>query len=147
MTIETQPKLVGPSVRLHAMPGHEVGRVPLVVGETIATHVRRARWAKAMDDGSWEFRLPTICTVNGSPVLQREWTRYQLRADDQVIFLSRPMGGGGGNGKSVLGLVAVVALAAFAPWAGGAIAGALTLPGAGGLIANAISARGSVLIT
>ena len=101
-----------------ALPGHELRRAPARARETIARFLERTGWA---------FRLPTICVVNGEPVLRRDWRKVRIRAADNVAFVSRPLGGGRGGIKGILGLVAVIALAAFAPWAAGAIFGAGTI--------------------
>jgi len=52
------------------------------------------------------------------------WRSTRIRAGDNVEFWSRPMGGHGGTGKQVLGIVALVAVAALAWWAGGVVAAA-----------------------
>lgn len=63
-------------------------------------------------------RLPTICVINGEPILRKEWATRIILTGDRVEFHSRPYGGGGNNKlKSVLGIVALVALVAVAPWA------------------------------
>lgn len=118
------------------MPGHEIARALPDVGERIGDFLERMGWAKRARcaDGKmrWQFglRLPTICIVNGAAVLQRQWRRRRIKATDSVMFLSRPQGGGGsGSGKQILGLVALVALAAFAIWAGPIVAGMAGLEG------------------
>ena len=62
----------------------------------------------------------------------------------QVIFLSRPLGGGDGGGKNVLGLVALIAASALALWVPGALGLAGTL--AGTLITAGITVGASLLI-
>ena len=87
-----------------------------------------------------------IVELNGVPVLRADWGRVPALSDQvAVIVLPR----GGDDGKSVLGLVAMIALAAFAPWAGGALAGALGFGGnalVAGAIGSAILAGGGILI-
>ncbi|MBM21242.1 MAG: hypothetical protein CMN87_14630 [Stappia sp.] len=87
-----------------------------------------------------------IVELNGVPVLRADWGRVPAPSDHvAVIVLPR----GGDDGKSVLGLVAMIALAAFAPWAGGALAGALGFGGnalVAGAIGSAILAGGGILI-
>jgi len=140
-------------VRHMTLPFHEIAQTDLIEGETIDTLVKRTEWAERIKIGRrkvWSFRLPTICVVNGKPVLQTVWRRLRLRADDVVEFWSRPMGGSGrgGGAKQILGLVAVIALAAFAPWAGGALAGAMSLGStAATIISGAITLGGSLLIS
>jgi|GEM_PF-2445728 len=115
--------------------------------ETVARFVRRQGWTFA--------GLPTVCLVNGAPLPVREWPRRRLRKRDEVVFLSRPLGGGAGGGastgKSIAAVVAMVALTAIAPWAGGLIAGALGLGGAGstaaGIAGALILAGGGLLLS
>ncbi len=45
------------------------------------------------------------------------WRKTRIAANDNVRFISKPLGGGQ-NGKQILGLVALVAVSAFAVWAG-----------------------------
>ena len=82
--------------------------------------------------------------VNGKPVLREQWRRYRIKPNDEVIFLSRPLGGRGGTGKSVLGLVAIIALSAFAPWVGAALFPGSALLGA--LAGGAIGIGGPALM-
>ena len=86
--------------------------------------------------------------MNGEFVLQREWKRRRIKATDKVVFVSRPLGGGGSSGKQVLGIVALIAASALALWAGPAIAGALFGGSAlaGGLITAGITVGASLLI-
>jgi hypothetical protein len=61
-------------------------------------------------------------------VLRRDWRRRRISARAEVRFVSYPLGGGGsGNGtKQVIGLVALIAVAAFATFVtDGAAAGLL----------------------
>ncbi|WP_175558117.1 host specificity factor TipJ family phage tail protein [Roseibium suaedae] len=85
-------------------------------------------------------------TVNGEPVLRPGWSMVPASGDlVEVVILPR----GGGDGKSILGLIAMIALSAFAPWAGGLIAGALGASSTGiiaGLAGAAILAGGGILI-
>lgn len=93
-------------------------------GETISEFIERS--------GIDVYSLPVVCKVNGKYVLGREWDKRRLKGRDRVEFLARPgrgaMGGGGRSGaKSIGSIVALVALSVLAPWAGGAMAGALGL--------------------
>lgn len=126
------------------LPGYEKARYELMPGETI-THF--------LDRAEWDFKLPTICVVNGQPVLRGKWASTIVLPTDKVEFLSKPWGGGGGSsggGKTtqILGIVAVIALAAVAPWAAGVIGGALGF-GATGIAAltAVIGIGGSLLIS
>jgi sulfur carrier protein ThiS len=48
-----------------------------------------------------EFPLPTVCLVNGQPLLRKAWPLRPLAAHDVVVFVSLPGGGGGGGGSNV----------------------------------------------
>jgi len=94
--------------------------------------------------------VPTICVIDGEPVMRQHWRTRRIRKSSMVEFHSLPMGGGT-SGSSLLGLIGVIALTALAPWAGGALAGALSLGGAGSiaasLITGAIVLGGSFLLS
>ena len=94
--------------------------------------------------GITEFAQPTICFVNGRPVLRVEWSLLVIRAGDVVCFIALPHGGGGGGGgggKNPLKTVLMVALMIAGPVAGAAFGPALA--GAFGFEAGAF-AFGSV---
>lgn len=105
------------------MPGLEVARAEPRKGETVASFLRRTGWAWRDREYGWQFRkgLPTVLEVNGEPLLRRHWSRRRIGANDSLRFVSYPLGGGQ-QGKQIMGLVALVAVSAFAFWAGGAIA-------------------------
>uniref|UniRef100_UPI001FE1015B host specificity factor TipJ family phage tail protein n=1 Tax=Methylobacterium segetis TaxID=2488750 RepID=UPI001FE1015B len=107
-----------------------------VMGETVAALLARV---------AWRFDLPTVLKVNGAYLGRDEWSGTHLAVNDNVEFLSRPLGNmaGGSGGKSILSVVALVALTAVAPWAGGVIAGAT---GATGFAFSAISSLASAAI-
>lgn len=114
-------------VRHVILPGHMAAQEKYHPRETIAGFLKRTHWARLNNQYGWQFRLPTICVVNGKPVLRKEWRKRRILAADHVEFWSRPWGGGraGGNtGKQVAGLVALVAIAALSLWTGGLVAGA-----------------------
>ncbi|MDF2622016.1 MAG: hypothetical protein K0S00_4675, partial [Xanthobacteraceae bacterium] len=104
-----------------AAPGIELARAMPRARETIAGFLRRAGWSTT--------RLPTICVVDGEPVLRAAWRKTRIKIGMAVEFRSLPFGGSLG-GSSVAGLLGVIALTALAPWAGGALAGALFTGGA-----------------
>lgn len=111
------------SVRHIVQPGHVVAQAPARRRETIAGFLRRTKWSRHSKRYGWQFTIPTICVVNGEPVLQKHWRTTRIRAGDKIEFWSRPMGGHGGTGKQVLGIVALIAVAALAiaaPYAAGA---------------------------
>jgi len=117
------------------LPGREVGKAPVRARETIARFLERVGWA---------FTLPTICMVDGAPVLRRHWRRMRIKATSQIVFLSRPRGGAGTRG--ILGLVALITLSALAPWAGGLAATALGISSASSLFGAAFLAGGAFLV-
>ncbi|MFC0243682.1 host specificity factor TipJ family phage tail protein [Rhodopseudomonas telluris] len=137
------------------MPGVEVARAVPRPRESIAGFLRRTGWA-VHDGRGWRFRkgLPTICELNGAPLLRRDWRRRRIGARDQVRFVSAPLQGGQGGGstvKQVIGLVALVAVAAFAAWAGPALVAGMGLTGtaasiAGGLATGLIGLGGALLV-
>ncbi len=134
------------------MPGVEVAREVPRKGETITAFLRRTSWAYRDPKHGWQFRkgLPTILEVNGEAVLRKQWRSTRIAANDNVRFISYPMGGGKGGAKQVIGLVALVALAAFAGPLAGAAATAMGLGGsaiATGLIQAGIMIGGSLLIS
>lgn len=96
------------------LPGHELSRTEILPEETIASFIERTH----MD----VLRLPTICVIDGLPVLKEAWATTTISSPDRCEFWSKPYGGGnGGKMSSVLGLLGVVALAAIAPWAAGSL--------------------------
>lgn len=104
-----------------------------VMGETVAAYLARV---------GWRFDLPTVCRINGEYYLRAEWETRALAVNDNVEFVSRPLGSGSGStGKTIMSIVALVALSAVAGPAGSAIAGALQVPAfAAGAASAAISA-------
>ena len=116
-------------LRAHArhfvLPGQLIAYKPCRRGETIAGFLRRTKWSRHSKRCGWQFTLPTICVVNGQPVLQKHWRTTRIRAGDCVEFWSRPLGGSRGT-KQVAGIVALVAVAALSLWAGPALFGAGT---------------------
>ncbi|WP_027578491.1 host specificity factor TipJ family phage tail protein [Bradyrhizobium sp. Ai1a-2] len=139
---------------LHVVtPGLEVARETPRKGETVTAFLRRSGWATHDRKYGWEFRkgLPTILEINGEAVLRKDWRRRRISANDNVRFVSHPLGGGGSGdtAKQVVGLVALIAVSAFALWAGPALFGAGTFGAyattaglgiAGALAINALTA-------
>lgn len=135
--LETQSTKV---VRHLVAPGYEQARGVPLVGETIQDFLERE---------GWDFKIPTICVHNGAPVLRAEWAVTNIDVGE-VIFVSRPHGGGGGSKlKQVFGIVATIALAAIAPWAAGVVAPMLGITSAIGvsLLTAGIAMGGALLIS
>ncbi|WP_141343152.1 hypothetical protein [Bradyrhizobium sp. USDA 3458] len=131
------------------MPGLEVDRDEPRPRETVAAFLRRTGWATRDREFGWQFKkgLPTVLEINGEAVLRRDWRSRRIGPADAVRFPSYPLGGGQGGGnavKQVIGLVALVAVSAFAIWAGPALFGAGTF----GALATtaAIGIGGSLLV-
>lgn len=132
------------------MPGYEQARKVLCLDDELPTI------QVFIDQSKWSFKLPTICVVNGVPVLRTEWATRKIERGDHISFLSKPWGGNkpGGVSKSqaIIGIVALVALSAFAAWAGPALGAAMGLTGSsltigGQLITAGIVLGGSLLIS
>jgi sulfur carrier protein ThiS len=89
------------------------------------TRKRKPTIEQLVAETGWQFNLPTVCKVNGAYYSRTEWATHRLAANDNIEFISRPLGGMGGGGgssaKSIGAIVAMVALTALAPWAMGAI--------------------------
>jgi hypothetical protein len=134
----------------YVLPGHELGRAESRVGERIGEFLERVGWARRVKiEGRWRwmFRLPTVCVVHGQYLLQRHWKRRRIKPGDCIAFVSRPLGDRDVRGKQIAGLVALIALSAFALWAGPALAGFLSLPAfAGNLFTAGMVIGGSLLI-
>jgi hypothetical protein len=106
--------------------------------ETISAFLKRTGWASRTKSG-WKFSntpLPTICVINGAPVLRKEWSKRQIGPTDQIQFWSRPQGGGM-TGTQIAGLAAVLALTVFAPYLGGLAVGAAFGSAAAGMTIGA----------
>jgi hypothetical protein len=122
---------------LDPLPGDTIGE--FVLRNQLASRVKVGRCKK------WSFQLPTVCVINGEPILQRHWKRRRIKPGDEVKFCSRPWGKSA-SGKQIAGLVALIALAVLAPYAGTAIAGALGLGGSAVLGISAASIISGVIL-
>lgn len=104
-----------------------------VMGETVKAYLARV---------AWRFELPTVLVINGEFYGRAEWETRAFAANDRVEFISRPLGsnsGGGSTAKSIVSVLALVALTAAAGPAG-FIGSALasSLGSVGGAIAGAV---------
>ncbi|WP_454917269.1 host specificity factor TipJ family phage tail protein [Xanthobacter sediminis] len=100
------------------LPGAITRRATPLAGETVAAFLVRTAWPTTV--------LPTVCALNGEPVLRAEWGERVLGEDDQLAFIARPMGGGGrAQNKQVMGLVAMIGLSLLAPGVGTFLGGGL----------------------
>jgi hypothetical protein len=87
--------------------------------------------------GIARFELPTVCTLNGRPLLRGAWHLTVPRPADTVAFLPVLQGGGGGGGsknplRTVLMVAVLVASAAVAPALGTTIGHGIFMGGAAG---------------
>jgi sulfur carrier protein ThiS len=109
------------------------------------TRKRKPTIEQLVAETGWRFDLPTVCKVNGVYYSRTEWATHRLAANDNVEFISRPLGGMGGGGgssaKSIGAIVAMVALTALAPWAMGAIG----LTGAAASIGSSLLIAGGAM--
>lgn len=86
---------------------------------------------------------PVVAVLNGEPILRESWDT-NLTVMDNISFVLMPEGGGF---KGILRIVAMIALVAAAPWAGGVIAGSLGWGAVGaGLITGGLVMAGSFLL-
>lgn len=65
-------------------------------------------------------RFPWVCVVNGLPLKREYWMRRTIQMGDVVELHSVVMGGGT---RSILGVIASIALSVFAPWISGPLLG------------------------
>jgi sulfur carrier protein ThiS len=109
------------------------------------TRKRKPTIEQLVAETGWRFDLQTVCKVNGAYYSRTEWATHRLAANDNVEFISRPLGGMGGGGgssaKSIGAIVAMVALTALAPWAMGAIG----LTGAAASIGSSLLIAGGAM--
>lgn len=95
--------------------------------------------------GIVEFDVPTICVVDGQPVLRTDWATTP--ATGIIVFVALPQGGGGDSGK-ILRTVLMVAVMVAAPYAGAALAGMVGVTSTVGvaLFTAGVALVGSVLV-
>ena len=96
--------------------------------------------------GIVEFTKPTLCLVDGEPVLRKDWSLVVIAKDMVISFITLPQGGGGGG--KILRTVLTIAVMVAAPYAGAALAGTLGVTSAIGtsLITAGIALAGSALV-
>jgi hypothetical protein len=127
-------------VAIHHNPFYmdqNVERFEPVVGQSIRAFLD--------DHNITEFYQPTVCLVNGEPVLRSEWDTTLIDKDACVSFISLPQGGGGGKiFRAVLSIAVMVA----APYVGAAVASSLNVTSALGtaLITAGVGLAGSTLV-
>ena len=99
------------------------------------------------NQGITEFDVPTICLVNGSPVLRSDWQATLIEAKTVITFIALPQGGGGG-GKNPLRTVLMLAVLIAAPYAGAALASTLGVTSTIGasLLTAGVALAGTTLV-
>jgi len=106
---------------------------PVQPGSTVADWMR--------SQSITEFPLPTVCLVNGQPLLRRDWAIRPLASHDVVVLVGLPGGGGGGGGSNPLQVVLSIAVMVLAPYAAAGLMGyGMTAAG----IAAAQAAMGTI---
>ena len=95
--------------------------------------------------GISEFAKPTLCLINGEPVLRKDWEHTLIQTETVVSFLSLPQGGGD-SGK-ILRTVLTIAVMIAAPYAAAALAPILGMTGvAVSALTATIALAGLVLV-
>ncbi len=100
-----------------------------------------------IEDSNWRFDVPTVCKINGLYYSRAEWSTYCLSCNDNVEFISRPLGGGGSSSstaKSIGAIVGLIALSAIVPFILGPAG--LALPALFAKIGGAILIGGGSLL-
>lgn len=134
MTSIIKPHVLVLSSALDADPRAIVLDRPMTVAEIVATYDVR-------------LELPTIAVSTGvaepKPIMRGEWHVRMVRPGETLAFVPVPAGGAL---RSILAAVAGIALAIFAPWAAGWIAGtALGLTGTALTIGTSMIAAGIMI--
>ena len=117
---------------------HNVERFEPVIGQSVRAFLD--------DQNIEEFNKPTICLVNGDPVLRADWAITIIEETTIVSFITLPQGGGGGG--KILKTVLSIAVMIAAPYVAGAIATTLGVTSAIGtaLITAGVTLAGTALV-
>lgn len=96
--------------------------------------------------GIAEFSKPTLCLVDGEPVLRKDWDIVIFQKETVVSFITLPQGGGGGG--KIFRAVLTIAVMVAAPYAGAALGAAMGVTSAVGvsLLTAGVALAGSVLV-
>lgn len=96
--------------------------------------------------GVAEFSKPTICLVDGEPVLRKDWEIVLIQKETVVSFITLPQGGGGGG--KIFRTVLTIAVMVAAPYAGAALGASMGITSAVGisLLTAGVALAGSVLV-
>lgn len=96
--------------------------------------------------GIAEFSKPTLCLVDGEPVLRKDWDVVIFQKETVISFITLPQGGGGGG--KIFRAVLTIAVMVAAPYAGAALGAAMGVTSAVGvsLLTAGVALAGSVLV-
>lgn len=83
-----------------------------------------------------EFRRPTVCLLNGRPLLRRQWKRTVVGPTDIVTFYAAPLGGGA---SQVLPIVLALAIMIAVPYLAPLLAPAFAALGVGASLATGLA--------
>jgi len=125
---------------------------PFDPGDHTVTPIEHPCWLAELSPE--EDERAYIMLVNGHPILRSDWDVTWIDGNDLVTVGYLPAGGG--DTKDIFRAVALIAVAAVAWWAGGALAAGLTSSGLvasstaataiGGGLSLAVAAGGSILV-
>lgn len=114
----------------------------------ILTLLQRRGLVRRSAAGKLRLASPFIVTLNGRPLLQRDWGRC-LEDGDHLAVVAVPKGGNGSNPLQILAMIAVVIISIYAPYAAGlttTINGVTTVTAAGNVLSAAVMMAGSLLV-
>lgn len=96
--------------------------------------------------GIAEFSKPTLCLVDGEPMLRKDWAVVVIQKETVISFITLPQGGGGGG--KIFRAVLTIAIMVAAPFAGAALGAAMGVTSAVGisLLTAGVALAGSVLV-
>lgn len=107
------------------------------------------------DHGIEEFALPTLCLLDGAPVLRADWAFRPIGPGQVCAFVALPGDGGGGGddgggggGSDPVRIVATIAVLIAAVYLGGALAEAMAITSVAGIAAvtSSVAVVGMALV-
>lgn len=89
-----------------------------------------------------------VISVNGKIIVKENYDKTYLAESDYVVVCPVPTGGGGGDGKQVLAIVAMIAVSIVAPMIAPALAGSIGITSAigVGIVQAGVMMAGSMLV-
>jgi hypothetical protein len=126
-------------IRPHPLSSLDQRELALPEGLTL-DEIARLVWP---DEATHRF---VVCYVGDRRVPSTAWRRVRPKAGAMVRMGLTCFQGGGGGSKGVLSMIAMIAIAIFAPYAAGAILGAGASSVAVGALAAGISLVGAMLV-